>query len=460
VNKSAKVYNLLFHQKRITQTLMKKINLLLAFIFLSSFNLKAQTEWLIREGAGHGIITTNISDNIITGQTRKNALKDYAGGFKFSMARALTPLKYPEIIHFKGTFTDVAKNKFTGIYNRLTSEKKMEGEISGDSIFIKLLSKNKMELIKGVKRSLTSVAKDYSPIVKKIIDLTEEKLYEPKFLQSKKWENFKNKMTANSKKIKDDLELQIGFFAIKRYFPFSHYALARHNNKTEASTNFSIKEITSKTCVLDINAFEGNRGQVDSLINIIDMKRYDNLIIDLRNNPGGDVESATPLMEFISSKETIIGVFPNSKWYKENQRFPTVGEYGKFNEFNAGSLNEFYKQAEAGYGVFLKCIPSKKHFNGKVFVVTNRNTGSTSEVVALALKENKLATLVGQKTAGAVLSAKVFNINEGFDFIIPQNDYISYGGYRIDKIGVVPDITIDKQDEVDYILNTLIPKKP
>ncbi|MFM9840673.1 MAG: hypothetical protein ACKVOQ_20565 [Cyclobacteriaceae bacterium] len=71
-----------------------------------------------------------------------------------------------------------------------------------------------------------------------------------------------------------------------------------------------------------------------------------------------------------------------------------------------------------------------------------------------------ISKLVGQKTAGFVLSAKVFNINEGFDFIISQNDYISYGGYRIDKIGVVPDIAIDKQDEVDYILNTLIPKKP
>ncbi len=441
------------------QILMKKATLLLAFTFLNSFNLYAQTEWLIQEGTGHGIITTTVSENNIIGQTRKNALKDYAGGFKFSLAKALTPLKYPEIIHFKGAFTDGAKNKFTGIYNRLTSEKKMEGEISGDSIFLKLFSKSKIEVIKGVKRNLTSEAKDYSPIIKKIIDLTEEKLYDPNFLQSKKWKNFKRRMTANSKKIKDDLELQVGFFAIKRHFPFSHYALSkRTSNKTEPAKNFSIKEITSKTCILDINAFEGNRDQVDSLINIIETKRYDNLIIDLRNNPGGDVESATPLMEFISSKETIIGVFPNSKWYKETQRPPTVSEYAKFNEFNAGSLTEFYKRAEAGYGVFLKCIPSKKHFKGKVFVVTNRNTGSTSEVLALALKENKLATLVGQRTAGAVLSAKVFNINGDFDFIVPQNDYISYAGYRIDKIGVVPDITIDKQDEVDYIMNTLILK--
>jgi hypothetical protein len=441
---------------------MKKVNLLLISLVLCNINLKAQTEWLIRDATGfYCIISTKVSDNRIIGQTRNNALKDYVRGFKFSIAKALIHLKYPEIIHFNGTFTDDAKKNFTGTYNRLTSEKKMEGEISGDSISIRLIGKNKVEVIKGVRKNSTLATKDYSLIIKKIIDLTEEEIYDPQIIQSKKWKNFKSTMTDNSKKIKDNLELLVGSVAITRSFPFSHYSLARHtNNKVEASNNFSLREINNETCVLDINAFEGNGAQLDSLINIIDTKRYDNLIIDLRDNPGGDAESAVPLMAFISSKEIIVGIFPNNRWYTENHRFPTVAEYSKFNEFNSGTLDEFYKKAEAGYGTYLKCIPSKKHFNGKVFVLTNKNTGSTSEVVALTLKENKLATLVGQKTAGGVLSAKKFNINEEFDLIIPQNDYISYSGFRIDKKGVQPDIKIEEQDEINYVMNYLIPKKP
>jgi Peptidase family S41 len=439
---------------------MKKISVLILLAILQNGNLKAQTEWIIREGVGsYCVITIDVNGNTMTGHTRKNALKDYAGNFKFIVAKVLTPLKYPEIIHFKAVFIDAAKSKFTGTYNRLTSEKKMEGIISGDSISMKLFNKNKVDVVKGVRKNAALATKDYPGVVKKIMDLTEEKLYDPQFIQSKKWKNFKKTMTVNSNKIKDDLELLIGSFAITRYFPFSHYTLARHSkNKMETSTYFSIKEIDTKTCILDINAFEGNGDKMDSLINIIDTKRYDNLIIDLRDNPGGDAESAVPLMGFISSKEIIVGIFPNNNWYKENKRFPTTGEYQKFNEFNDGTLDEFYKKAEAGYGTYLKCIPSKKHFNGKVFVLTNKNTGSTSEVVALALKENKLAKLVGQKTAGGVLSAKRFNISEDFDLIIPQNDYISYSGYRIDKNGIEPDIEVER-DEIDYVVNTLLKPK-
>jgi carboxyl-terminal processing protease len=101
-------------------------------------------------------------------------------------------------------------------------------------------------------------------------------------------------------------------------------------------------------------------------------------------------------------------------------------------------------------------VVSKKHFNGKVFVITNKSTASTAEIFALALKENKLATVVGQTTMGAALSGKKFKLDEEISIFIPQGDYISYAGYRIDKKGVKPDIEVKNEDEVQYILKNLV----
>jgi hypothetical protein len=437
---------------------MKKI-FLGVLIMSISMSLQAQTEWLIKDSRFFDyIITMDIKDLKITGKTRHNALKDYVGGFKYTLAKTITPLKYPEIIHFEGTFKDNTKTAFTGKFNYLTSEKRMEGIVSNDTIKLTLFNTKtqKTELIVGLKRKDNSSLNNYPALVNQIINLTEEHIYSPKILSSNKWKNFKTTLLANSSKMKDNFELQIGFLAIARDFSFSHYYISKHKTGIDASNNVNLIERNSKTVVLEIKAFEGKRELMDSIIRILDGKQYENLIIDLRNNGGGDVETAVPLMEFIESKETIVGIFPNSKWYKENNRFPTQDEYAKFNEFNTGTLEAFYQKAEAGYGVFLKCMPSKSHFKGKVFVLTNKNTGSTSEVVASAFQENKLATIVGQKTAGGVLSAKVFNLNADFDILIPQNDYISYLGNRLDKKGVKPDIIVKGMDEIEYILKNLI----
>jgi Peptidase family S41 len=437
---------------------MKKIFLSI-FIISISMRLNAQTEWVIKESRNFDyIVTTEIKGLKIIGYTRRNALKDYVGSFKYTLAKTITPLKYPEIVHFDGAFKDDTKTAFTGKFHYLTSEKKMEGILSNDTIKLTLFNPKtqKSEQLIGIKKTMNTVQVNYTEVVNKIINLTEEKIYSPKILSSNKWQNFKTALLNNSSKMKDNFELQIGFLAIARDFPFSHYYISKHKTGIDASNNVNLIEQNSKTVVLEIKAFEGKREQMDSIIRILDSKHYGNLIIDLRNNGGGDVETAIPLMEFIESKETIVGIFPNSKWYKEHDRFPTRDEYAKFNEFNTGTLDAFYQKAEAGYGVFLKCMPSKSHFKGNVFVLTNKNTGSTSEVVASALQENKLATIVGQKTAGAVLSAKVFNLNADFDILIPQNDYISYAGNRLDKKGVKPDIIVKGADEVEYILKNLI----
>ena len=68
------------------------------------------------------------------------------------------------------------------------------------------------------------------------------------------------------------------------------------------------------------------------------IKHYSNLIIDLRDNPGGNFLSVYPLSQYLISKPIIAGIFPNQKWYKQYDRSPNQGEYPLFTEFSGETI--------------------------------------------------------------------------------------------------------------------------
>jgi hypothetical protein len=440
---------------------MKVVRLICVILAISQFStLKAQTKWVFAdEVSANFVITTTVSGNKIIGESRKDALKDYIGSMKFSLIKMASNLKYPEIIHFEGILNPDDQSRFSGIYNQLFSEGNFNGILYPDSIILSLINKeNKIiKRLKGIKASSAPIT-TYPQTVAKMLSLTEAHLYDRNFLASKNWLNFKDKITQNSKVAEDELEIQVGFIAIAKDFPFTHYNVIINGPKTTEAIadNFTLTEKSSQTAILKIKAFEGGRHQIDSLIKVIASKKYTNLIIDLRDNGGGDNQTALPLMDFISPVPVYGGFFANRSWYDKFNRQPTSADYSLFNLFTGRTLDEFYKFVETGYGTYIKSIPSTKHFNGKLYVLTNQRTASTCEILLIGLKENKLATIVGKKTAGAALSGKKYAVNERFSLFIPIANYISDKGFVIDKNGITPDIEVKTGDELDYLLKNVI----
>jgi hypothetical protein len=436
----------------------KKINILLIILFISSICL-GQEKWLIKNPNSFDYyITTEIKNGEIIGKTRNNALKDIVGGFKFTMAKLATSVKYPEIVYFKGAFEE---NTFSGKFQMIFSQRHFKGLIKNDSLQITLTNKDSTETkVNGIRIKEIKPIRDYKKTFNEIFTLTENHIYNQSFLKSKDWRKFKKRMYNISERINDDLELQIAFSAFARNFPFSHYSLSKSkttNKTTNINKDFAeIREINSKTCVLKVKSFSGSRKQMDSLISIIDNKKYSNLIIDLRNNPGGNHLSAFPLAEYIIDKPIIAGVFPNKNWYKKFDRTPNLEDYSKFKEFNGGPMNQWFDIAIQGYGTYFKVLPSKKHFKGKVYILTNKRTGSTCEPLVYGLKYHKYATIIGEHTAGAMLSSNEFKLENGITLRIPLNDYITYSGERIDKNGIEPNIEVEPEKALEYTLEKIL----
>lgn len=82
-------------------------------------------------------------------------------------------------------------------------------------------------------------------------------------------------------------------------------------------------------------------------------------------------------------------------------------------------------------------------YTGRVVVLTSGGTGSAAELLAHVLRHHRRATLVGQKTAGAVMLSHYYNLPGGGRLQIPTEDYVGLDGQRLEGRGVTPDSLVD-----------------
>jgi carboxyl-terminal processing protease len=83
-------------------------------------------------------------------------------------------------------------------------------------------------------------------------------------------------------------------------------------------------------------------------------------------------------------------------------------------------------------------FPRKLSFRGKVVVLVDELSMSTTEILAGGLKDLALAQIIGRKTPGSALPSIVEKLPHGAGFQYPIADFQSYGGERLEGIGVTP----------------------
>lgn len=139
---------------------------------------------------------------------------------------------------------------------------------------------------------------------------------------------------------------------------------------------------------------------------------YTGLIMDLRDNGGGLLNSGVSVADKFISEGPIVST---------KSRIPTENQ-----QFTATSSSTTVK----------KDIP--------VVVLINRGSASASEIVAGALKDYHRAYLVGERTYGKGSVQQIryltYNYSEGFKYTTAR--YYTPSDINIDKIGIPPDLEI------------------
>lgn len=156
--------------------------------------------------------------------------------------------------------------------------------------------------------------------------------------------------------------------------------------------------------LLDFN--EKSAPELSKALDELKNKGAEALILDLRGNPGGLLDAAVEIASLFVQKGPIVTI----------------------------------KSRTEGEQVF-EAIPSLyKGWKGPMVVLVDNRSASASEIVAGALKDHKVAEVLGEKTFGKASVQTVVNLRGGGALIVTTGSYLTPRGYDIHaNKGLEPD---------------------
>ena len=173
------------------------------------------------------------------------------------------------------------------------------------------------------------------------------------------------------------------------------------------------------------------------------MKDSTRLIVDLRGNTGGGIGSLR-LMSYLTPGKKEVGYSLTRAMKEKGYAREKLPRFDRIPSHKSALV-----WLALRYGFIDKSILvvteglDPQRFHGRVVIIVNEHTASAGEMVAAFAEENKLATIVGTKTAGRLLSGTTFRVGEGYIVGLPVAAYLTWEGRLIEGKGVSPSVPVD-----------------
>lgn len=299
-----------------------------------------------------------------------------------------------------------------------------------------------------------------------IEQLLQANIYDPKVLLSSAYKNLQAEIHALSIQAKSESEFIDGFNLLWKNGPFSHVKLVKSpQNAKQMASYFDNMNVGGKgayltfqqdIAVLTVNTMIGQDtiNQIDEAYQQISKQKPDNLIIDLRNNQGGAF-AVVPLVGHLLSQGLDAGVFLSHKYLVNQSEAPSAPDIDKISPWQGWSISSFWQDAEINPITRIRFEPIPPLFAGAVYVLVSHKTASAAEMAAHAMQASGRAILVGEQTAGAMLSQKPYDLTNGWVLFLPFADYVAGQYGRIEGKGLQPDVASQAEQALDCAL-TLI----
>ncbi len=145
-----------------------------------------------------------------------------------------------------------------------------------------------------------------------------------------------------------------------------------------------------------------------ALRELVEKEKVNSLILDLRNNSGGLLQSAVEVVDqFIEPGKLVVSI---------------KGRRGEKTEYFTEGLRPHYK------------LP--------LVVLVNHGSASASEIVAGALKDHRRAITLGTTTFGKGSVQNIIPLSDGSGLRLTTAKYYTPNGISIHKEGITPDIVV------------------
>lgn len=176
---------------------------------------------------------------------------------------------------------------------------------------------------------------------------------------------------------------------------------------------------------------------------VADLKRQgcDRLIVDLRGNIGGGLGFAR-LASYLCPDRIPIGYSLTPKRLRKGFRTEDL-ERVVYPDSRLGFAAALTRFAVRDKSIFLMTQGlGDQPFHGRVVILVNQWTNSSAEMLVSFAAENRLATLIGTKTAGNVLGAVNFKVGGGYFLRLPVFGWYTVQGDCVEGKGVSPDVAV------------------
>lgn len=152
--------------------------------------------------------------------------------------------------------------------------------------------------------------------------------------------------------------------------------------------------------------------QFRKAIDDLDKQGQKGLIVDIRNNPGGLLETVVDMLDRMLPKGLIV-----------------------YTEDKYGTREEKYSDG-------------KEEFDKPLAVLINGNSASASEIFAGAIQDYKLGTIVGTTSFGKGIVQSIIPLFDGTAIKVTVSKYYTPNGKNIHGIGITPDVKVDLSDKL------------
>lgn len=162
---------------------------------------------------------------------------------------------------------------------------------------------------------------------------------------------------------------------------------------------------------IKISQFEGlTAQQFEDKLNELKDAGAQGLVLDLRANPGGQVDSVCEIAEHFLTEGLVT--------YMEDK-------YGNRQEYTCDGKNTWDKP---------------------LTVLMDGNSASASEILAGAIRDDKVGTLMGTKTFGKGIVQQTINLGDGTAIKLTFAKYYTPNGENIHGKGIEPDIEVEYEE--------------
>lgn len=314
--------------------------------------------------------------------------------------------------------------------------------------------------IRAVREAGTAPYRDYTGLADDLEKAIRERMFNDALLARREFQEFFTEIHARFGRARDDLDVVASFQALKQSLGTSHFEFVRNPRMAGQS----LEEIVAGTeqvgtdrflqfgfpapqvAMLRITKWDRLDALVDAAFDRIDTSKARVLIVDIRGNRGGDATSMALLAHLIQSPVDV-GTFLARRWYADHSGPPSAQDAAGLRTIDSrGRPTQLIADLREHGAVAARVTPRPPYYSGTVYLLVDGATASASEPLVHVLKTSKRATVIGERTAGHMLMALPAPLRDGWVATIPEADFITADGTRLEGTGVEPNVKTEESN--------------